>query len=93
MAAAGGETIFNDTSTAGHATITNQAAIVLTLIPGGATIFNGFIDCRQRNPYRQWRDDGVGAVRFFLMVLRRVAPRGWRFLTMVTWTLAATNRV
>ena len=35
----------------------------------------------------------IAAVGLFLMVLRRAAPRGWRFLTMVTWTLAATNRV
>ena len=36
---AGGQTIFNDTSTAGHATITNQAAVII--MSGGETIFNG----------------------------------------------------
>jgi hypothetical protein len=32
------------------------------------------------------------AVILFLTMLRRAAPRGWRFFTMVTWTLAAVDR-
>ena len=82
-------TIFNDTSTAGHATITSHEGAY-----GGATIFKGSSTADSAiliaNGGRYGYDP---AVRLFLMVLRRVAPPGWKFLAMVTWTLAATNRV
>ena len=84
-------TIFNDTSTAGHATITNhggdfQAIRRRNHLQGSSTADSAIL-------IANGSDTEVRAVRFFLMVLRLVAPRGWKFLTMVTWTLAATNRV
>ena len=79
-------TIFNDTSTAGHATITNDGGDF-----GGTTIFTD--SSTADSAILIANGGGTAAVRFFLVVLRRVAPRGWKFLTMVTWTLAATNRV
>ena len=41
-------TTFNDASTAGHATITNYGGDLTE----AADHLQGFIDCRQRNPYR-----------------------------------------
>ena len=79
-------TIFNDASTAGHATITNHGGDI-----AGATIFNDSSTADSAILIANGGMNGSGAILF--MVLRRVAPRGWKFLTMVTWTLAATNRV
>ena len=57
---------------------------------GGKTVFDGSSTADSAILIA----NGVGevAVRFFLMALRRAAPRGWRFLTMVIWILAAGNR-
>ena len=63
-------TTFNDASTAGHATITNHGGDI-----GGETIFNG---SSTADSSILIANGGcmVLAVRLFLMVLRRVAPRG-----------------
>ena len=75
-AAAPAATIFNGTSTAGHATITNDGGF----LPGSRrrqTIFNdsstadSAILVANEGDYR-----GVTVLGFFLMVLRRAAPRG-----------------
>jgi hypothetical protein len=81
----GSETIFNDTSTAGSATITNEG----DLDAGGGTIFN---DSSTADSAIIIANGGIGRGAIILMVLRRVAPREWSFLTMLTWTSAATRR-
>ena len=85
-------TTFNDRSTAGHATITNQGGVYEYDTLGGATIFKGSSTADSAILIANGGSVGTLAVRLFLMVLRRAAPRGWKFLTMVTWTLAAANR-
>ena len=69
--AVSGLTIFNDTSTAGHATITNRWRPMLT---SGTTIFTG--SSTADSAILIANGGGDGAVRFLLVVLRRVAPRG-----------------
>ena len=111
-----GATIFNGTSTAGHATITNDG-VSFSGGSAGYTSFNDsstagsatliaehggvpmllavrlfFTVLRVQPTQSLSLMEGEAAAVLFLTMLRRAAPRGWRFLTMVTWTLAGADR-
>jgi hypothetical protein len=78
----GGQTIFNGTSTAGHATITSRGGSDLAWAAPTRSSMTHRLPTAQSLSLMEV--EVIIAVRLFLMVLRRAAPRGWRFLTMVT---------
>ena len=83
-----GQTTFNDRSTAGHATIINWGTQVTEVAARPSSLVHQLPTAQPLS----LMGDITGAVGLSLMVLRRVAMLGWKFLTMVTWTLATTNR-